>query len=75
MSIIIQPFYWKKNKVSYLVFFSECEEIPRKLLIFWHLLMKHLMENFSFSADFRRKFHIHSQQLIHLVPMLLSYRN
>ena len=38
----------KKIKISIKDFFSECDQIRRKLRIWSHLLKKSLMENFIF---------------------------
>ena len=38
----------KKMKFSIKDFFSKCDQIPRKLQIWSHLLKKFLMENFIF---------------------------
>ena len=37
-----------KNEVFIYDFFSKCDQIRRKLLIWWHLLKKSLMKNFIF---------------------------
>ena len=40
----------KKMKFSIKDFFSKCDQIPRELRIWLHLLNKSLMENFIFCA-------------------------
>ena len=42
----------QKMKSSIKDFFSKCNQIHRKLRIWWHLLKKSLMENFIFCAVF-----------------------
>ena len=45
----------QKMKFSIEDFFSKCDQIPRKLRIWSHLLKKSLMENFIFCAVTDRK--------------------
>ena len=47
---ILQKNTAQKLKFSVKDFFSNCDDIRRKLLIWTHLLKKSLMENFSFCA-------------------------
>ena len=48
--IIVITFTAQKRKFSIKNFFSKCDQIRRKLVIWSHLLKKYLMENFIFCA-------------------------
>ena len=46
----METFIAQKMKFSFKDFFCKCDQIPKKLRIWSHLLKKSLMENFIFCA-------------------------
>ena len=67
MRSVIVFFIAQKMKFSIKVFFNQCDQIPRKLWIWSHLLRISLMENFIFCAVFIVNF----EHISHLFLMIL----
>ena len=64
----------QKMKFSIKDFFSKCDQIHRKLLIWLHLLKKSLMENFIFCAVHVSTYIRHSEDVLCTFSLRPVYR-